>query len=123
MFPSLELLSGLDMGTWPLEFEAGMAGPCLDYGFVRNICAREVVPDILSLRFRNPDVFFAGGLHPNHELWKKLAALRSYDRVPYSTNFLDRLREVLKDVLTIFISHHVLNSITIISLVLILLIL
>ena len=63
---------------WPLE--AGMADPCFNYDLIQSICAGNVVPDISSLRFRNPDVFIAGQLHLNIELWEKIAALSSCDR-------------------------------------------
>lgn len=63
---------------WPLE--AGMADPCFNYDLIQSICAGNVVPDISSLRFRNPDVFIAGQLHRNIELWEKIAALSSCDR-------------------------------------------
>lgn len=57
-----------------------MTEPCFDYDLVQNICVAKVVPNISSLRFRNPDVFIAGQLHLYSELWEKIAAFSSYDR-------------------------------------------
>ena len=73
---------------WPLESEAGIAEPCFNYDLVQNICAGKVVPDISSLRFRNPDVLIAGQLHRYSELWERIAALSSYDRVDEALDWI-----------------------------------
>ena len=57
-----------------------MAEPRFDYDLVQNICAGNLVLDISSLCFRNPDIFIAGQLQLYSELWEKIAALSSYDR-------------------------------------------
>ena len=68
------------MDMWPLESEVEMTAPCFDFGFVKSICSGKIVPDITTLRFRNPDVFIAGQLHLHSEVWEKIASLSTYDR-------------------------------------------
>ena len=68
------------MDMWPLESEVEMTAPCFDFGFVQSICSGKIVPDITTLRFRNPDVFIAGQLHLHSEVWEKIASLSTYDR-------------------------------------------
>ena len=65
---------------WPLESEVELTAPCFDFGFVQSICSGKIVPDITTLRFRNPDVFIAGQLHLHSEVWEKIASLSTYDR-------------------------------------------
>ena len=68
------------MDMWPLESEVELTAPCFDFGFVQSICSGKIVPDITTLRFRNPDVFIAGQLHLHSEVWEKIASLSTYDR-------------------------------------------
>ena len=68
------------MDMWPLESEVEMTDPCFDFGFVQSFSSGKIVPDITTLRFRNPYVFIAGQLHLHSEVWEKIASLSTYDR-------------------------------------------
>ena len=120
------------MDMWPLESEVELTAPCFDFGFVQSICSGKIVPDITTLRFRNPDVFIAGQLHLHSEVWEKLrvsvpmtARMKSLTGLrikSLSSSFFGRSKDILRDALMTLLFPPALNLI-ITNLVIIMLIL